>query len=92
MIYKTILQLVALKDKDTIQQNIGVIYWFRCSRLDCDEEYTGESSRTFVERYKEHLKASSPTFKHQSNTGHNKILEDSSIVGREGQNFARSLN
>ena len=33
------------------------MYWFRFSRLDCDEEATGESSRTFDERHKEHLKA-----------------------------------
>ena len=36
------ITLVALKDKNTIKQNSGVIYWFRCSRLDCDEEYIGE--------------------------------------------------
>ena len=43
----------------------------------------------FNERYKEHLKAPSPTFEHQSNIGHNTTLEDLSIVGMERHNFAR---
>ena len=30
----------------------------KCNRLDCDEEYIGESTRTFGEMFKEHLKAS----------------------------------
>ena len=36
--------LVALKDKDTIKQKTGVIYWFRCGWLDCEKEYIGESA------------------------------------------------
>ena len=28
--------LVMLKDQDQIQQN-GVIYWYKCDRLQCDE-------------------------------------------------------
>ena len=27
---------------------------YKCHRMDCDEEYTGESSRTLGERLKEH--------------------------------------
>ena len=27
---------------------------YRCGRIDCDEEYIGESSRTFGEWFKEH--------------------------------------
>ena len=50
------------------------IYWFRCSRLDCDEESNGESSRTFAERYKEHLKAPSPILEQKSSTDHKTTL------------------
>ena len=32
------------------------IYWYQCGDLSCDDEYIGETSRTFGERYKEHLK------------------------------------
>ena len=34
-------------------------------KIDCEEEYIGESSRTFEERYKEHQKAPSPIHEHQ---------------------------
>ena len=49
--------LMAPKDKDHITKKNGIIYRFKCNRVDCDDEYIGESSRTFGERFKEHLKA-----------------------------------
>ena len=49
--------LMAPKDKDHITKKSGIIYRFKCHRVDCDDEYIGESSRTFGERFKEHLKA-----------------------------------
>ena len=57
--------LVFLKDKDTLAKKNSVIYWYQCDEIDCDEEYIGEACRTFGERYREHLKASSPIFDHQ---------------------------
>ena len=48
------------KDQDPILKKSGVIYTYKCDRVDCDEEYKGESSRTFGERFKEHQKAPSP--------------------------------
>ena len=53
-------ELVAPKDKDHITKKSGIIYRFKCDRLECDEEYIGETSRTFGERYREHLKAPPP--------------------------------
>ena len=50
-------ELVAPKDKDHITNKSGIIYRFKCDRLECDEEYIGETARTFGERLKEHLKA-----------------------------------
>ena len=35
--------LVALKDKDPIMKKSEVIYRYKCNRVDCDEEYIGES-------------------------------------------------
>ena len=52
--------LMTPKDKDPIQKLSGVIYRYQCDRVDCDEEYIGESSRTFGERFKEHLKPPLP--------------------------------
>ena len=43
--------LVHPKDKDTILKKSGVIYKYSCGRVDCGEEYIGESGRTFGERY-----------------------------------------
>ena len=36
-------ELVAPKDKDHITKKSGVIYRFKCDRLECDEEYIGET-------------------------------------------------
>ena len=63
--------LMAPKDKDHILKKSGVIYRYRCDRVECDEEYIGESARTFAERFKEHLKAPSPIYDHSNRSGHN---------------------
>ena len=52
--------LMPPKDKDPIQKRSGVIYRYQCDRVEGDEEYIGESSRSFGERFREHLKAPSP--------------------------------
>ena len=44
--------LVSPKDKDNIKKKSTVIYWFRCDKTDCEEEYIRESARTFEERYR----------------------------------------
>ena len=41
--------LMAPKDQDPIQKKSGVIYRYKCGRVECDEEYIGESSRTYGE-------------------------------------------
>ena len=53
--------LMAPKDKDTIKKKSGVIYIYKCNRVECDEEYIGESARNFAERFKEHLKTPPPS-------------------------------
>ena len=37
--------LMAPKDKDPILKKSGVIYRYKCDRVECDEEYIGESAR-----------------------------------------------
>ena len=81
-------ELVAPKDKDHITKKSGIIYRFKCDRLECDEEYIGETSGTFGERYKEHLRAPFPIYDHSNTTGHTTSLENFSIVGREEQNLS----
>ena len=85
----TIKNLMAPKDQDAIHNKSGVIFRYQCDRVECDEEYIGESSRTFGERFKEHLMAPSPIYDHYNTTGHNVTLENFSIVGREDQNLCR---
>ena len=80
---------MAPKDQDTIQKKSEVIYRYKCDRVECNEEYIGESSRTCGERFKEHLKAPSPIYDHFNTTGHNISVENFNIVGREDQNLNR---
>ena len=84
------LQMVP-KDKDPMLIKSGVIYRYKCDRVEGDEEYIAESSRTFGERFKEHQKAPSPIFDHYNTIGHKIRLENFGIVGREDQNLMRTI-
>ena len=83
--------LVFPKDKDPMVNQSGAIYWYQCSDLVCDKEYIGETSRTFGERYKEHLKAPSAIHHQSSQTGHPTNHNNFQIIGREGHNIARKI-
>ena len=50
-----------------------------------------ESSRTFGERFKEHLKPPSPIYDHSNITGHNVTINNFNIVGREDINQMRTI-
>ena len=69
----------------------GVIYKYSCGRVDCGEEYIGESGRTFGERYREHMRSPSPIMDHHNTTGHEVSLDNFTIVGREDNNIARNI-
>ena len=69
----------------------GAIYWFQCGVLTCDDEYMGETSRTFGERFKEHLKEPLPIHHHNINTGHPTTQHNFQIIGREGHSTARTI-
>ena len=83
--------LMAPKDEDPMPKKSGVIYRYKCDRVECDEEYIGECPRTFGERFREHQKAPSPIFDHCNTTGHKISLDNFSIVGREDQNQMRTI-
>ena len=72
-------------------QQSGVIYCFQCGDLTCDDEYIGETSRTFGERFKEHVKETSPLQHHSNNTGHPTSQNNFQIIGREGHGLARNI-
>ena len=84
-------ELVAPKDQDHLTKKSGIIYRYKCDMLECDEEYIGETARTFGERYKEHLKTPSPIYDHYNISGYNITLNNFSIVGREEQNLSRLI-
>ena len=79
------------KDRDTILQKSVVICRPRCGRVVCDEEYIGESGRTFAERFRDHMKAPSSIHDHHNITGHEGSLDNFSIVGMEDQNIDRTI-
>ena len=83
--------LMAPKDKEHILKKSWVIYRYKCHRVECDEEYIGESARTFAERFKEHLKLPSPIYDHPNISGHPATIDNFSIVGREDQNLKRTI-
>ena len=83
--------LVHPKDRDNILQKSGVIYRYKCGRVDCEEEYIGKSGRTLSERFREHMRAPSPIHDHFNMTGHEVSLDNFSIVGREDLSIARTI-
>ena len=83
--------LMAPKDKDPIQKQSGVIYRYQCDMVDCDDEYIGETSGIFGERFREHLKPPSPIYDHSNITGHNVTINNFNIVGREDLNQMRTI-
>ena len=83
--------LVSPKDKDPTVNQSGAIYWYQCGDLGCNDEYIGETSRTFGERYKEHLKEPSPIHQCSNLTGHPTSHNNFQLIGREGHNLARNI-
>ena len=83
--------LVSPKDKDPMANKGGTIYWFQCGDLTCDDEYIGETSTTFGERFKEHLKEPSPIHHHRIDTGHPTTQKTFQIIGREDHGIARTV-
>ena len=83
--------LVSPKEKDPMVSKCGTIYWFQCDDLTCDDEYIKETSRTFGEQFKEHLKDPSPINHHSNDTGHPTSQNNFQIIGREGHGLARNI-
>ena len=82
---------MAPKDKDPILKKSGVIYRYKCNRVKCDEEYIGESARTFAERFKEHQKAPSPIYDYYNSSDQSVTTDNFSIVRIEDQNLMRTI-
>ena len=89
---KTIKQILDKpKDKDPLDRRRGAIYWYQCRELACNEENIGETSGTFGESYKEHLKEPSPIYGHSSQSGHRLNPDNFTITGREDHGLSRTI-
>ena len=62
-----------------------------CNWIECDEEPISESARTFGEKYKQHLKATSPIYDHSNITGHHTSIDNFSIVGGEAEGLTKAI-
>ena len=87
------LRVVSLSNRSLMILRAGsiAIYWYQWGDLSSDDEYIGETSRTFGERYKEHLKPPSAIHHHSNQTGHTTNQNNFQIIGREGHNLARNI-
>ena len=59
--------------------------------LQCDQEYIGESARTFEERLKEHLREPFPIYEHANKLGHLTSVDKFSILGGKSHSFTRDI-
>ena len=80
---------MAPKGKGHQLQKSEVIY--KCTTINCPEEYIGETGRAFGDRLKEHLRALSPIHQHTSSTGHPISTDCSTIIHREAQGTTRNI-
>ena len=74
-----------------MEKKSGAIYWFQYGELECDKEYIGQTSRTFGERFIEHLKDSSPMHHHSNTICHLTTKGNFQITGRKDHGTARTI-
>ena len=79
--------LVSPKGKDPMVNQSGAIYWYQCGDLGCDDDYIGETSRIFGERYEEHPKDPLPIHHHDNQTNHPMNHNNFEIIGEGGAPF-----
>ena len=82
--------LMAPKGRPKLAKS-GIIYGYKCQKINCTEQYIGESGRTLGDRYKEPLKTPSPIHLHTSSTGHPVSPDCFSIVDREAWGLTRNI-
>ena len=82
--------LLAPKDKDTTTQKTGVIYQLKCTKVGCEDEYIGESGRTFGDRLK-NTSEHPPIYQQSQATGNLINMDCFSIVCRETHNISRTI-
>ena len=83
--------LMAPKDRDNITLKSELINKYRCNRLECAEDYLGESARNFGERLMEHFRMPSLIYDYATTSEHHTKFDNFSIVGRESRTITRTI-
>ena len=83
--------LLKVSKRFVVVTKSDAIYWYQCGDLGCDDEFIGETYRTFGERYKEHLKDHSPIHHHKNQTNHPINHNNFNIIGSEGHHLSRYI-
>ena len=76
------------KHKDPLDNKSAAIYWYQCGEVIYNEEYLGQTSKTFGQRFKEDLKEPSPLHEHSTQTGHSTTPDN---LGREDHDLAKTI-
>ena len=79
------------KDKDSKNNQTGIIYHYQYPQTNCPSTYIGESGRSLGERVKKHYKTPSPIHLHSITTGHPMDLEQFNIVHKEVNSYSRTI-
>ena len=58
--------------------------------MGCEDEYIGESDRTFGERFREHMRAPSPIIDHHNITGHEGVSGQLQYSGQGGPQYCQN--
>ena len=86
--------LVKPKDRDTIWQKSGVMYLYidtSVAEWTMKKNILESQAKHLQKDTKKHMKPPSPIHDHHNTTGHDISIDNLSTVGREDQNFARSI-
>ena len=74
-----------LKDQTKKEHQHDIIYYTKCPKEQCTEDYTGETGRRYIECVKDHSGKDSKShlFKHAKETNHKTVtLDDFKIIGK----------
>ena len=69
----------------------GIFLLLQVPKLECNDHYIEEAAKTFGRRFKDHPKAPLPLHGQQTTIDPLPILDKFSIVGSEGQGFAKTI-
>ena len=79
------------KDKEEMKKKSNIIYWYKCGRTECDEEYIGESARTLMRDLKSISRHHYPSMSMTTQLATKQQWINFKIIGREGHGISRTI-